>query len=553
MSKTYKATSKNSVRNAPKSNAKVVGTKYKDNEVSVYEEKEGWGKISKKEEKWVSIGKYKLVSSTTIVPKENKANPNEGGVVGNKYRTSNPSVYGKSASTYKDLMRKHVRAFGSPPRYTSTVDPYYGNASDTAYTGRTMMQTWFSDPTIFSICPGKVDYLPGFNTSKKEQFYNKVKSMASGDVSSLIKKDHKKDLNGQLYAFKSAYNKYMEVVNLLCRTVANHLGIGNVSNLIWGGNTPLNKFDYGYFTTPSKNVGKQSIFSEVGKALNSAINDDSYIHFFVSDGQVSVTENFNTSSGETYFEKQIGENGAFSEAANNIAFLFNGVLSEGAQDDLDKILKETRDQSEFLGGLGTMAVNYLRGGRIVFPKMITGMDFSKTINCEMTFRSLYGDKRSIFLRCFVPTLHLFPLGIPQQMTENMYTFPFLVRCVEPGNVTCDLGFMDSLEITRGGPDGTCWTVNGLPTEITARFSITPLYSNMMVTSARNPFLYMNNTSMIEYLANMCGVDIKANNFFAKVELAKSLIKNYVSDTPTHFTRGLVDNYLIRSARNMLRF
>ena len=41
MSKTYKATSKNSVRNAPKSNAKVVGTKYKDNEVSVYEEKEG--------------------------------------------------------------------------------------------------------------------------------------------------------------------------------------------------------------------------------------------------------------------------------------------------------------------------------------------------------------------------------------------------------------------------------------------------------------------------------------------------------------------------------
>lgn len=552
MAETYTANKKLTVRAKPNAKAKSVGTKSKGAEFTVHESKNGWGRIRKKEDKWVNLSYCKLVSPVAVVPKENTDKGDQSGTRGGKYQASSPKWYGKNATTYRDIMKKHVRAFGAPPRYTAEVDPYYEAAKNTAYTGRTMMQTWFSHPAIFSLQPGKVDYLPGFSTKKKNQFYKKVKGLASGEVSSLMKSDHNKDLNGQLYAFKSAYKDYINVVNMLARVVANDMGIGNVSDLIWGGNTPLNKFDYGWFGSPSKSTGSNSIFAETKNALESVVRDEAYVNFFVSNGSVQVGESFQTGSGETYFEKMIGSDSDFSEAANNIAFLFNGALSEGANDDLDAILKEARTQSEFLGGLSTMAVNYLRGGRIVFPKMITSMSYEKNINVELTFSSLYGDKRSIFRYCYLPMLHLLPFAVPQQVSENMYTFPYLVRCCEPGNVTCDLGFMSNFEYTRGGNDNTQWTIDGFPTELTVRFTITPLYSNMMVTSSRNPFLFLSNTGLIEYLANLSGLDVKANNLKAKVEHAKMVLGNYVADTPTNFARGLVDNFLVQKARGLLK-
>lgn len=552
MAETYVANKKLTVRAKPDAKAKAVGSKPKGAEFNIHETKNGWGKLRKNEDKWVNLSYCKIVSSVAVLPKENTEKGDKSGTRGGKYQASAAKFYGRNATSYQDVLRRHVRAFGAPPKYTAAVDPYYEPGKDTAYIGRSMLQTWFSNPAIFSLQPGKVDYLPGFSTKKKDKFFKKVKGLASGDIKSLMQTDHKKDLNGQLYAFKSAYKDYINVVNLLARTVANDMGIGDVSDLIWGGNTPLNKFDYGWFGTPNKSVGKSSIFAETSNALGSVVSDEAYIHYFVSNGSVQVGESFSTASGETYFEKMIGSDSGFSEAANNIAFLFNGALSDGATSDLDAILKEARTQSEFLGGLSTLAVNYLRGGRIVFPKMITGMSYEKNINVELTFSSLYGDKRSIFRYCYLPMLHLLPFAEPQQVSENMYTFPYLVRCVEVGNVTCDLGFMSSFEFTRGGSDNTQWTVDGFPTEVTVRFTITPLYSNMMVTSSRNPFLFLSNTSLIEYLANLSGLDIKANNFKAKVEHAKMALGNYVADTPTQLARGLVDTFLVRKARGFLK-
>lgn len=551
MAETYRAKKKLQAREKPNAKAKAVQTKPKGSEFSVYEKKNGWGNIARKGGKWVNLTYCEKLSSTAITKKENTDSAGEAHSSGNKYYASDAKWYGTSTTTYRDIMRKYVRAFGSPPRYTPQVDPYYESASNTAYTGRAMMKTWFSDPAIFSLCPGKVKYLPGFSSKNKDQFYEKIKGSMSGSIASLAKSDHNKDLNGQLYAFKSAYKEYINVVNLLARATADYLGIGGVSDLIWGGSVPLNQFDYGWFTSPNKAVGNNSIFTEMKNDLNSAVSDDSYIHFFVNSGNVSVGENFNVGSGETWFEQQLNS-GGISDSANTIAFLFNGAISSGAEKDLERILETARTQNEFLGGLSTMAVNYLKGGRIVFPKMITSMDYEKSISCEFTFSSLYGDKRSIFRYVLLPSLHLLPLGVPKQISENMYTYPFLCRCSEPGNVNCDLAYMSSLEFTRGGSDSQQWTIDGLPTSITARFTITPLYSNMMVTSARNPFLYMNNSGLIEYLGNMCGLDLKVNNLDVKVKLAKHLLKNYVMDTPRNIARGLVDNYLVGKATSFLK-
>ena len=71
----------------------------------------------------------------------------------------------------------------------------------------------------------------------------------------------------------------------------------------------------------------------------------------------------------------------------------------------------------------------------------------------------------------------------------------------------------------------------------------------MVTSARNPFLFMQNSALLEYLGTMCGLDLKQNNFDVKVKLAKSLLKNSVHDTPTVIARGFADSWFANELRN----
>jgi hypothetical protein len=197
---------------------------------------------------------------------ENSVIPSE-----NMDKAATDNVSSTSMTAYNNLMRRYIRALGSPPRFTKEVDPYYSNDIG-AFTGRAIAQTWFSHPSIFSICPGTVDYLPGFSSAEKDTLFNKLKdsykeNSIAGQILSKVSDVDK--LSGKLYAFKSAYKDYMNVVNLLARTAADYLGIGKVDDVIYGSKTPLNQFDYGYFTTPWKSEKSKSLFDETKKALSS--------------------------------------------------------------------------------------------------------------------------------------------------------------------------------------------------------------------------------------------------------------------------------------------
>lgn len=516
----------------------VVQKYTKGSEVKIYSTSNGWGNTTALGSKWVKMSYLKKIATSSTTA--------EDGSKENEDTAENDTVYGTSSSDYNKLLFKYIRAFGSPPRFTKYVDPIY--IDNLGYgTGRAMGNTWYSDPAILSLCPGTVDYLPGFSKSDKDKFWDRIKDNMSDSVKSLAESDHGTDLNGKLYAFKSSYKSYINVVNLLARTCANFLGIGNVKDIIYGSKIPLNKFDYGFWTEPKSSINN-SLFDETKRALNTAVSDSSYIHFFVNQTGVSASDSFSTEAGKSWLESQFDSESSLSSVAQNIQFLFGGAISQEAESDIANILQESRDSSEFLGSMATIASNYLKGGRLVFPKMITGMNYEKSIQVQLSFTSVYGDKRSIFKYVILPAMHLLALASPLQLSDNMYTYPYLIRAYERGNINCDLAFISQLEFSRGGSDNTSWTVDGLPTEIIASFSITPLYSNMMVTSARNPFLFMQNTALLEYLGTMCGLDLKANNLEVKVSLAKQLLGNYVSDIPTNLARGIVDAKLIQEIR-----
>ena len=540
------------VRKGPSVNDESLYLVTNGTEVTVYETSNGWGKIAKNNDKWINMTYLKKVSTEKNKDSDKSSDNNEtdssNSYEENTDKAKDDTIYGTSDSSYNTLLLRYIRSFGSPPRYTEEVDPYYNSSDKGIQTGRAMMKTWFSDPGILSLCPGTVDYLPGFSIKKKNKFFNKIKGAMSGNLLSAAESDANSDLNGKLYEFKSSYASYINVVNLLARVSADYLGIGEVNDIIYGTKIPLNKFDYGYYTNPSKSSSSKSLFNETKNALNSAVSDNCYIHFFVNHSGASVTESITTEAGSSMLEEYFGSDSAVSQLSRNLQFLFGGAITPEAENDIQGILKEARDSNELIGGIATIATNYLKGGRLVFPKMITGMSYEKSINVQLQFTAVYGDKRAIFKQVMLPSLHLLAMATPLQLSKNMYTYPYLVRCYQKGVCNTDLAFIHNLEFTRGGSDGTCWTVDGLTTEITASFTITPLYSNLMVTSAKNPFLFMNNTALMEYLGTMCGLDLKANNLSVKIKLAKNLIANRIHDIPTNAARGIVDTKLMNEIR-----
>jgi hypothetical protein len=534
-------------RNKPGMHGTPVKWYQKGDQVKVYEKSGNWYNTSDTKDWWCYNKYLKLIKSdpppapppapapvvkdVTPVTRENKDDADMSSV-----------PVSRDLSGYSKVLKKYINAFGSPPKYTEKVDPYYDSSNFKV--GRAMMETWYSHPAIFSICPGTVDYLPGFSTKDKDDFWDSVSKVLSGDVKTLASEDRNLDINGKLYAFKSAFKDYSNVVNLLARVSANYLGIGNVSNMVDGTKVPFNKFDYGYYTNSGGSATASSIFSQtVNSIINSTVADYTYVHFFVNHSGASVNENISTSAGESELENALNQS-KLSSIQQNIQFLFGGAIGDSAQSDVDAIIADMNKNTPLVGSFATMAKNYLKGGRLVFPKMITGVGYDKSINVQLQFTSVYGDRRSVFKYTILPAIHLLALATPKQLTDNMYTYPFLCRVYQKGLLNSELAYISNLEFHRGGSDDTCWTVDNLPTEITATFTVTPLYSNLMVTSAKNPYLAMHNTALMEYLATLCGLDLMANNLEVKLSNAMKLIENRITDIPTDFAKSVPDLFLV---------
>lgn len=541
----------------------TYGPNQAKSEVKVYEQYRdqhgSWvGRITKsgsKKPEYVNMSYLSKTTKTDDSATSTSSTTSENYVINEKEnkdeKGKGSAITGNTTKAYRNMLLKQIRAFGAPPRYTSQVDPYYSDNKDIS-AGRALSNTWYSNPAILSLCPGTVDYLPGFTSKKKNKFFHQIKdSMLNAGLSM----KGGKNVNGKLYGFKTTYAEFVNVVNLLARTVADMLGIGDVNNIIRGTAVPLNKFDYGYYTNPTNAKGSHDERGMFREFIDSATADwegKSYVHFFLNNANgANVNETISTSSGGSMLENYFGESSEISALANNMQFLFGGALTKEADSDIKRILDEASDMNSFLGGLGEIAHDYLKGGRLVFPKIITGMQYDKSFTAEMTFNSLYGDKRSIFKYVYLPALHLLALATPKQLSDSMYTYPFLIRAFCSGSFNSDLAYISGLEFTRG--EGTHWTVDGLPTQITARITITPLYSNLMVTSTKNPLLYMQNTALLEYLGTMCGLDLKLSNFGLKLDLAKQLIKNDINDIPTQIARGVGEmiNNKVTQITNML--
>lgn len=534
---------------------KKIGAVWKNQYVQVLADEGRCSKI-----KYSTYTAY--IARTDLKAGERQTNSNvtlEGGNVGAPQSTFNQDfdISGYDVEYYKKLQWKFVRALGVPPKFNVDVDIQYTN-DYTPGIGRVYEKTFLSNPSILSICPGTVDFLPGFSKRDEDNLFEYIKDAAAGAGSETKRHidDDNKLLSGKLYSFQSAFTSYGKILNVLCRASAILLGIGET--MMPHTSIKLKAFDYAYWTlreTDRNVVQDASIFktfwSSAGQTVSSAVSDSNYIHFFLTNSETSVVESASTSTEESMIG-QVLNSQELSGLAKNINFMFGGAIGDTTVDDALADLSGVFSGTSFLDKVGKAATNYVRGGRMIVPLMLGDVSYEKAIDCSLTFVSPYGDPLSVFMYCMVPTLHLLAFSLPKQISDNMFTYPFIVRVYQQGWFNTDLAVISNIRIQRGGQDDTSWTLEGLATEWTVQFSVVPLYSELMVTSSDNPFLFMKNDSLLEYLGNLCGVDLKTNNLDLKAELAVDMMLSRIRDIPASLGRASGE-WLANKVRSIFQF
>ena len=445
---------------------------------------------------------------------------------------------------YKKLMSKLNYCFGTPPKYNMDIDIQY--ISDVGL-GRVMGQTYYSNPTILSICPGKVKMFPQlFNKKARDNAFNTIYEAArgagDGSVVQKILGDKNSDiLNGPLYEFSQDTQDYAKRLNLLCRTCAILLGIGD--DKMPYTSTPLRSFDYAYWSIRKKyspSTGKQqNVFTDFWaggiQAAANAVGDENYIHFLVSNENTSISEGVTTDVEASFLENIVSSTNSI---ANQLSY-FSGV---GFNNQMDAKANIDNALNGIIGEAGwtKLVDNVLSGGKLKIPKIVGDTNFSQSISCSLKFLSPYGNPKAVFLWCIVPVCHLYALALPKQLSDSMYSYPYIIKVFQKGWFNSNLAVISSINLVRGGNDDTSWSSAGLATEWTVNFEITPLYSQLTMPSTDHPLLFIKNDGLIDYLGNLCGFDLKANNLNVKAKLLTSFIKNRFTDIPNDIQRWVSD-------------
>lgn len=405
-----------------------------------------------------------------------------------------------------ELITKDLEGiYGIPYQFMSSVDM---KAEGTQF-GCIYADKIVSRMPLLLLSPGKVDFLRDW----------KNKDSAATAIMKLVESSTPTDLNDMLngqsryYTFDFDFVNYYKYVNAMCISGAYFLGLENTKIKVGGEWVQLKNVDFG-------NAGKD--------CFKSILSNREYVAFYV-DSASTVNESFGNSTSESQLANAVN---TFSDVGREISFLTGSVTGAelmdyfGTKEAVDsavgtveeianKYLKGNQLFKDIANNFATVAV----GGKLIFPEIWSDSDYSKSYDINIKLRTPDGDKLSWFMNIYVPLAHLICLTAPKQASDsgpNGYVSPFLVRAYYKGLFNCDMGIVTSLDITRGKEKA--WTLDGLPTEVDVSMTIKDLYNMFTLTSLDNPGSFVNNISLVNYIANSCGININERDFVIMLDV-----------------------------------
>lgn len=478
------------------------------------------------------------------------------------------------------LLKQTTHLFGLPYQFPDAVDPRLDAISP--YVGKNYAENIMLEAPVCTIIPGDANYLPGATKGQKISTSMALLTAHDQDIrskpfSTLTQEiGNTSDEDYRLYDFKSNYTEYMGYVNTLCRAGATFLELsdtiqaGNVSysfqkydwrNYRWNENANHGLIQRtNDFLASLKGPSAPTFSMEEAKQndkekFDEILKNHNYVQFYV-DADVTSGESLTNMKGESMM-KSLFDTGA--STMKEIAFMANsGGLP---MTDFDNFVGESaaamqQGVSSILGnnsltgaikriiGLGG---DVMRGNNIIIPDIYQSSSYDKSYQLTVHLKSPYGTKLGYYLDIFVPMMHLLALALPRQQSANSYKSPFLVKAYVDGIFTCNLGLVESIQISKVAES---WSSAGLPTEVDVTISIADLYSELSLSPSRKRFL--NNSSLVEYLATNCGMNLTMPNYHQKYSNIVHTLLNTFIDIPSTVKSTVNEKIygLIRSMTNL---
>lgn len=431
-----------------------------------------------------------------------------------------PDMY--SAAAAKKLLVKSMNGIhGAPYQFMANVDRRH---SSSGTIGHKYAERIVAKMPLLLMTPGAPDFLPTF--SKKESgvilsaLVNTVDTATKGNLNKILQ------TSGRYYTFKFQYDEYYGYVNSMLRMCAVYLGIAD----------QVHSNAFGSKSSYTEKLGSYKWQYGVNKELKGFINAQEFVAFYL-DSETSISESFSTSTTSSDLMEAVND---MSKTAKELQFLAGpiaGLKVDALQaDDFDATMKDIRNISNkylnnnrLFNNLAEQFATVGKGGKIAFPEIWDDTDFSKSYDISIKLRTPDCDKLSWYLNICVPLIHLLGMAAPRQLGPNGYRSPFLVRAFYKGIFNCDMGIITNMSITKGRD--SAWSVDGLPTEVDVSISLKDLYSLLTITNTdKTPVKnFLNNTCLMDYLANTCGVNINKAEIERTLETYVLLTENKVQD------------------------
>ena len=458
--------------------------------------------------------------------------------------------------------------FGLPYQFLPTTDCRIDNSETESVFGITYTEMIANRLPILYMTPGEPVFLSDANDGKDRKNY------MTDFISGLYGKDEDNlnnllnDYAGKLYSIEPKYSTYFKYVNPMCRIGAFYLGLDRNSNdseedakykqldgvdivnynWAWNDNGEYEGDYNGNEDGGTANTG----FAKITGAMNDLAKYMYYqaaVPFYIN-SETSVQETMTNETTESSLASMVN---GLSDKARELQYLM-GVGSSVIIQNFDTIagtvsnIRTAADNLISNLGSGNIFSNLLKnvktvvsGGRIIFPQIWSNSNFAKSYSVNIRLTTPDFDKKSWYLNIYVPLCHLIAFVLPRGEYQNGYNSPFIVKAFYKGMFNIDMGIITDMNITKGKDGG--WTKDDLPTVVEVQFTITDLYSALSLTPTGKLFHanVMQNIAEMDYLANLCGININEPDVARMIEMYLTLnISNVFTDIPTNLTTGLLN-------------
>lgn len=448
-----------------------------------------------------------------------------------EYSLDNSSTVKYGDYTTSGYFIKDVRGIhGMPYQFMDSVD----TRADGYNFGRKYSEKIITRMPLLLLTPGKPKFMKSFSKNSKNNILNYAKNKGfSGTINDLLEDNEQ----GKLYSFETCYKDYYSYVNPMCQRMSRYLGIHEK-------------------TLDGIQLSKYEWENYANSAFKNFISSKENIAFYI-DSDTQISESFSNSTGESMLASPVN---SLSDLGREIQFMLGGaagitldkLTDDSAFEDFNKWTDKYTSilPKRLISNLKQGFQSVVNGGKMVFPEIWNDSSFSRSYRISIKLRTPDADNLSWFMNIGVPMIHLICLVAPHQLGANGYQSPFLVRGWYKGFFNCDMGIITDMDISKG--DKGKWTLDGLPTEVDISFTLKDLYQILFITSDKKISDLLANTAMLDYIANMCGINVSKPDLERAIDLIYMTVTNRVTDIITFDGFIGVENALSNMVNNIFK-